>query len=70
VYSATGPGTPMGYAGNCNKVILAQGLQGRFQNVGNAQQDRNADSWRGGGQDWCIFRAGEQLLPVYVVHFQ
>jgi hypothetical protein len=70
VYSAMGPGTPMGFARGCNKVILAKGLRGRFQDVGNAQQDRNADSWRGGGPDWCIFRTGQQLLPVYVVHFR
>eukprot|EP00937_MAST-01D_sp_MAST-1D-sp2_P001926 g1926.t1 len=68
VYAATGPDTPIGYSHDSSKVILAQGLKGTFAD---AQQDRGgADSWRGGGADHVVFRKGEQLLPMYVVHFR
>jgi hypothetical protein len=71
VYSATGPDAgPIGYAGASNSVILAQGLKGRCKNARNAEADHSADSWSGGRADWCIFRTKEQVLPVYVVHFQ
>ena len=67
VYTATGPNAPQGYVKGGKKVILAKGLKGRFQDVKHG--DANADSWRGGGEDWCIFRNADQLLPVYVVHY-
>jgi hypothetical protein len=57
----------MGYVKGRKMVILAKGLKGRFQDT--AKGDANADSWRGGGKEWCIFRSGDQLLPVYVVHY-
>ena len=67
VYTATGPRDALSYNGGCNMVILAQGLQGAHSEAVRA----GADSWRGkAGSDWAIFRTSEQLLPVYVVHFQ
>ena len=72
VYTATGPGSksttsPLYYSRFSRRVILAQGIKGVFQDV--KIGDESADSWRGGRDDWCIFRSKEQLLPVYVVHF-
>jgi hypothetical protein len=68
VYSATGPGTPMGYVKGRKMIIIAKGLKGRFQDT--ERGGANADSWRGPrGREWCIFRSGDQLLPVYVVHY-
>jgi hypothetical protein len=63
VYTATGPNTPMQYAGNSgNRVILAKALEGvkGEQGVG--------DCWAPRG-DWLVFKTGEQLLPSYVVHW-
>ncbi|KAJ1495014.1 hypothetical protein T484DRAFT_2272450 [Baffinella frigidus] len=57
-YTATGPGTPMGYSSGTGCVILCLGLPGGPY-----------DCWSGGGADVCIFAQGDQLLPRYVVHF-
>lgn len=64
VYTATGPGTPMHYAGqgDGNSVILAKGLEGT------RGQREMGDCWAPNG-DWLIFKTGEQLLPKYVVHW-
>jgi hypothetical protein len=70
VYTAIGPRTPMMYSAreNASCVILAQGLRGVFHAT--EQGDATADSWRGKvDSDWCVFRAAEQLLPVYIVHY-
>ena len=62
VYTATGPGTPMGYGQSSRSVILCKALPGTTgpQGVG--------DSWKP-CNDWVIFREAAQLLPKYVVHF-
>jgi hypothetical protein len=69
VYSATGPDTPMSYsrAGN-QSIILAMALKGKFA----PSKARGLDSWSNGsaGSDWLIFADDEQVLPVYVVHYQ
>jgi hypothetical protein len=61
----------MGFAKDCNQVILALGLDG---SVGTTSQtkhgryDTTGDSWKS-GEDIKIYRTGKQLLPRYVVHF-
>ena len=69
VYSATGPNTPMSYSrdGN-NSIILAMALKGKFA----PSQAAGLDSWSNGSarSDWLIFADDEQVLPVYVVHYQ
>lgn len=62
VYSATGPGTPMGYGRGSNGVILAQALPGHTGPQG------TSDSWCPNG-DWYIFKEKEQVLPCYVVRY-
>ena len=62
VYAATGPDTPMGYAGNSGQVILARAFPGTI-----GGQERS-DSWIP-RDDWYVFSTKEQLLPVYVVHY-
>jgi len=64
VYTATGPSTAISYAQNSGRVILAQGMKGAvgLQGV--------SDSWvASNNSSICVFRSGEQLLPVYVVYF-
>ena len=64
VYTARGPATPMSYAsrGGTKAVILSLALPGTTGAQG------QADSWAP-GDDWMIFKSGEQLWPRYVVHF-
>jgi hypothetical protein len=62
VYTATGPDTPMGYAQNTSCVVLARALKGHHGGR------TGGDSWTPQG-DWLIFKAKEQLLPCYVVHY-
>ena len=64
VYSATGPGTPMNYAQGAKCVILARAVKGKH----GPGPDTGCDSWCP-HSDWLIFKAKEQLLPVYVVHY-
>ena len=59
VYTATGPGTPMGYARNTKAVILARGLEGQ----------PGKDSTRV-NSDWLIFRRSDHLLPRYIVYYK
>ena len=63
VYTATGPRRPERYAPNSKKIILARALPGIS---GTAETD-HCDSWRP-EKDYVIFRQGDQLLPVYVIH--
>mgnify|MGYP006077147475 FL=1 len=63
VYTAKGPATPMGYAGDANAVILCLALPGQ---KGVQGQD---DSWSP-QEDWMIFKTAEQLWPKYVVWFE
>ena len=67
VYSATGPGTPMGYAQGANMVILAMALKGKHATASSAVAGN--DSWTPQA-DWMIFAKSEQLHPIYVVHYQ
>ena len=62
VYSAKGPGTPMGYTKGGKEIILARAMQGKI-----GARERS-DCWEP-HRDWAIFRDGKQLLPTYVVHF-
>jgi hypothetical protein len=64
VYSATGPRTPMGYAQGAGCVILARAVKGNH----GPGPGTDCDSWCP-HSDWLIFKAKEQLLPVYVVHY-
>jgi hypothetical protein len=64
IYTAKGPDTPMSYGSGARQVILARALRGRC----GRDSTGDADSWEPKG-DWVVFRKGEQLLPVYVVHF-
>ncbi|KAJ1630049.1 hypothetical protein T492DRAFT_907172 [Pavlovales sp. CCMP2436] len=70
VYSDTVLATALGYAkGKIKKVILARALPGRR---GTSERHSQCDSWSGGagaGSSWRIFRLGDQLLPMYVLHF-
>jgi hypothetical protein len=71
VYTAKGPNTPMCYGRKTGQVILARALQGRRGAAAPAPGGSGAagpDSWEPRG-DWVVFRGGEQLLPVYVVHY-
>ena len=63
IYTARGPDTPMQY-GHGRSVILALARPG----VEGSQHDPACDSWRP-RNDWHIFRRGEQLLPIYILHF-
>ena len=63
VYSAKGPGTPMGYTKGGKEIILARAMQGKI-----GARERS-DCWEP-CRDWAIFRDGKQLLPTYVVHFR
>jgi len=65
VYTAKGPSTPMGY-GKGKTVILCKALPGR-----RGKKIEEHDSWtpQNPASDWVIFKTGEQLLPVYVLHF-
>ncbi|KAJ1488912.1 hypothetical protein T484DRAFT_1781991 [Baffinella frigidus] len=63
-YTATGPGTPMGYSSGTRCVILCLGL------TGTEGAKEQSDCWVGGGPDVRIFAHGDQLLPRYVVHFE
>jgi hypothetical protein len=63
VYTATGPHAgPMGYARDTGCVILARAVKGCHGGT------TGGDSWSP-KPDWIIFKAKEQLLPVYVVHY-
>ena len=62
VYSATGPGTPMGYGQGSHSVILCKAL------IGESGPQGQGDHWKPNG-DWMIFRTAAQVLPKYVVHF-
>ena len=64
VYTAKGPDTPMTYGKATGQIILARALRGRR---GDCVSD-DADSWEP-SKDWVVFRRGQQLLPVYVVHY-
>eukprot|EP01043_Picozoa_sp_COSAG02_P052745 COSAG02_NODE_5730_length_4084_cov_2.138269_2_plen_898_part_00 len=68
VYTATGPKTPMGYSRGDSSIILAKALKGNFK----PSKVDGLDSWSNGsaGSDWLIFADDEQVLPVYVVHYQ
>jgi hypothetical protein len=71
VYTAKGPNTPMSYGRRTGQVILARALQGRRGAVAPPLGGgglAGPDSWEPTG-DWVVFRGGEQLLPVYVVHY-
>ena len=48
-------------------VILAMAVKGQHANVGSKQAGN--DSWTPKG-DWMIFSSGQQLHPIYVVHYQ
>ena len=68
VYTAKGPDTPMMYGKETGLVILARALRGRrSQRAGTAGYD--SDSWEPSG-DWVVFQRGQQLLPIYVVHYK
>jgi len=62
VYTAKGPGTPMGYAQGTSAVILCLSLPG----ITGAQG--TDDSWAPNG-DWMIFKTSGQVWPRYVVHY-
>ena len=64
IYTAKGPDTPMSYGSGARQVILARALRGRC----GRDSTGGDDSWEPKG-DWVVFRKGEQLLPVFVVHF-
>ena len=66
VYTATGPETPIFYskASQCTAVILCRTLPGHV-----VAQEGKGDSWKP-KKDWLIFAPGDQLLSVYVVHFE
>ncbi|KAG5183668.1 hypothetical protein JKP88DRAFT_316418 [Tribonema minus] len=85
VYTAIGPSAPLSYAtshGAHSKgcVILARAMKGRHTRQSNWLNSPDAgDSWGtadangtkpAGTEDWVVFRATAQLLPVYVVHFE
>jgi hypothetical protein len=63
VYTATGPGTPMGYNERLDPtkkhVILAMALRG----------EDGVDS-RCPVRDWLLFTSADQLLPLYVVYYE
>lgn len=57
VYTAKGPNIPMGYSKETKAVIFARGIKGK-------PEDHVAPNG-----DWIIFKAADQLLPCYIVHF-
>lgn len=66
VYTARGANMPLQY-GYGQTVILALALPGRESQTG--ADDGTCDSWRP-QHDWHVFRHGDQLLPVYILHFK
>jgi hypothetical protein len=66
VYTARGANMPLQY-GYGQTVILALALPGRESKTG--ADDGTCDSWRP-QHDWHVFRHGDQLLPVYILHFK
>ena len=68
VYTDLKARSAVSYGQGAKSVILCKGLEG--------QKDRDdkgrngGDSWRPSGRDWAVFRHSQQVLPMYVLHFQ
>eukprot|EP00051_Salpingoeca_urceolata_P005684 m.75835 g.75835 ORF g.75835 m.75835 type:complete len:590 (+) comp14495_c1_seq3:333-2102(+) len=66
VYTATGPDTPMGYAGSQSRqIILARARRGKC--IGGHQRF-GGDSWVP-KENWLVLAKSQQVLPVYVIHY-
>ncbi|KAJ1627849.1 hypothetical protein T492DRAFT_876119 [Pavlovales sp. CCMP2436] len=66
VYTDTLLATALGYAKGSKKAILARALPGRRGTSEHSQCDSCGDRTR---SSWRIFRSGDQLLPMYLLHF-